>query len=110
MEDVLDVYTPVPTTTPRGRRCAWTRPAANCWPRCDAARTDGGGRHKVAREDYEYVTERGGVCDLFYAHRAVGRLGRHVVLGERRTRIDFAHCIKESIAMSTTPKHRRSFW
>ena len=64
----------------------------------------------MAREDYEYVTERGGVCDLFYAHRAVGRLGRHVVLGERRTRIDFAHCIKESIAMSTTPKHRRSFW
>jgi hypothetical protein len=54
--------------------------------------------------------ERGRVRPVLRSHRAVGRLGRHVVLGERRTRIDFAHCIKESIAMSTTPKHRRSFW
>ncbi len=49
---------------------------------------------RVAREDYEYV--RGGVCNLFMLTEPLGAW-RHVVLSERRTRIDFAHCIKEEL-------------
>src|SRR5215211_335119 len=58
--------TPVPTTR-RGRRCAWTRPAGNCWQR----------QHRLSQW-----------------HPAGWR---HVMVSERRTRIDFAHCIKELV-------------
>lgn len=92
MEDVLDVYTPVPTI------------------RCQTAGVPGGdqpptaGREptppepmapgRVAREDYEYV--RGGVCNLFMLTEPLASW-RHVMVSERRTRIDFAHCIKELV-------------
>jgi hypothetical protein len=49
---------------------------------------------RAAREDYEYV--RGGVCNLFMVTEPLAGW-RHVVLSERRTRIDFAHCVKELV-------------
>ncbi len=53
-----------------------------------------GGIRPVAREDYEY--ERGGVCNLFMLTEPLAGW-RHVMVSERRTRIDFAHCIKELV-------------
>jgi hypothetical protein len=49
---------------------------------------------RVARVDYEYV--RGGVCNLFLITEPLAGW-RHVMVSERRTRIDFAHCIKELV-------------
>lgn len=49
---------------------------------------------KAAREDYEYV--RGGVCNPFLLTESLGGW-RHVVVGERRIRIDFARHIKELV-------------
>jgi hypothetical protein len=47
-----------------------------------------------AREDYEYV--RGGVCNLFLACEPL-RGRRHVSVSARRTRRDFAHCIRDLV-------------
>ena len=47
-----------------------------------------------AREDYEYT--RGGVCSLFLVCEPL-RGWRHVTVSDRRTRVDFAHCIKELV-------------
>jgi DDE superfamily endonuclease len=47
-----------------------------------------------AREDYEYV--RGGVCNVFLVCEPL-RGWRHVTVSDRRTRADFAHCIKELV-------------
>jgi hypothetical protein len=47
-----------------------------------------------AREDYEYV--RGGVCNLFLVCEPL-RGSRHVTVSDRRTRIDWAHCIQELV-------------
>ena len=44
-----------------------------------------------AREDHEY--ERGGVVNLFLVCEPL-RGWRHVLVSERRTRLDFAHCIQ----------------
>ena len=49
---------------------------------------------KAAREDYEYV--RGGVCNPFLLTEPLGGW-RHVVVSERRIRIDFARHIKELV-------------
>ncbi len=49
---------------------------------------------RAAREDHEYV--RGGVCNLFMVCEPLAGW-RHVVVSERRTRIDFAHCVKELV-------------
>lgn len=46
---------------------------------------------KAAREDYEYV--RGGVCNPFLLTEPLGGW-RHVVVSERRIRIDFTRHIK----------------
>ena len=46
---------------------------------------------RPAREDYEYV--RGGVCNLFMLTAPL-RGWRHVVVSDRRTRLDFAHGIR----------------
>jgi hypothetical protein len=45
-----------------------------------------------AREDYEY--QRGGVCNLFLVCEPL-RGWRHVMVSQRRTRIDWAHCVKD---------------
>ncbi len=47
-----------------------------------------------AREDYEY--QRGGVCNLFLVCEPLAGW-RQVTVSDRRTRIDWAHCIKELI-------------
>jgi hypothetical protein len=47
-----------------------------------------------AREDYEY--QRGGVCNLFLVTEPLAGW-RHVTVSERRTRIDWAHCIKDLV-------------
>jgi hypothetical protein len=49
---------------------------------------------RVAREDYEYV--RGGVCNPFMLTEPLGGW-RRVAVSDHRTRIDFAHCIKELV-------------
>jgi hypothetical protein len=47
-----------------------------------------------AREDYEY--QRGGVCNLFLVCEPL-RSWRHVMVSQRRTRIDWAHCVKDLV-------------
>jgi hypothetical protein len=47
---------------------------------------------QLAREDYEY--ERRGVCNLFLVCEPL-RGWRDVMVSARRTRIDWAHCIKD---------------
>lgn len=47
---------------------------------------------RPARQDYEY--ERRGVCSLFLVCEPL-RGWRHVMVSARRTRIDWAHCIKD---------------
>jgi hypothetical protein len=59
---------------------------------------------KVAREDYEYV--RGGVCNLFVITEPLAGW-RHVSISERRTRIDFAQCIKESVDVHYYPEAQK---
>jgi DDE superfamily endonuclease len=49
---------------------------------------------RPARADYEY--ERNGTCNLFLACEPL-RGWRHVMVSDRRTRIDWAHCIKDLI-------------
>ncbi len=49
---------------------------------------------RPAREDYEYV--RQGVCNLFLVCEPL-RGWRHVTVGDRRTRLDFAHVVKERV-------------
>jgi hypothetical protein len=47
---------------------------------------------RPARQDYEYV--RQGVCNVFLVCEPL-RGWRHVTCSARRTRIDWAHCVKE---------------
>ena len=49
---------------------------------------------RPAREDYEY--QRRGVCNVFLVCEPL-RGWRQVTVSERRTRIDWAHCIKELV-------------
>ena len=49
---------------------------------------------RPAREDYEYV--RGGVCNCSLVCEPL-RGRRHVTVSDRRTRVDFAHCIKDLV-------------
>jgi hypothetical protein len=49
---------------------------------------------RSAREDYEY--ERRGVCNLFLVCEPL-RGWRHVTCSARRTRIDWAYCIKDLV-------------
>ena len=88
MEDVLEVYTrpydpqrPVvcPDETSR-QLLAHTRPPLAAGP------------GQPAREDHEY--ERRGVGNLFLACEPL-RGWRDVMVSDRRTRIDWAHCIKD---------------
>jgi hypothetical protein len=88
MEDVLDVY---------------TRPYD---PRCPQVCLDETSRQLLgevtppqppapgqpARQDYEYT--RQGVCNLFLVCEPL-RGWRHVLVSDQRTRMDFAHCIRD---------------
>jgi DDE superfamily endonuclease len=47
---------------------------------------------RPAREDYEY--QRQGVCNVFLVCEPL-RGWRHATVSARRTRIDWAHCIKD---------------
>jgi len=47
-----------------------------------------------ARQDYEYA--RQGTCNLFLVCEPL-RGWRHVTVSDRRTRLDFAHCIRELV-------------
>jgi hypothetical protein len=87
MEDVLEVYTrphdprrPVVCLDETSRQLlAHTR------------RPLAAGPGRPAREDHEY--ERRGVCNLFLVCEPL-RGWRDVMVSDRRTRIDWAHCIK----------------
>ena len=90
MEDVLDVY---------------TRPADPRYPQVCLDETSRQLLGEVtppqplapgqpAREDYEYV--RGGVANLFLVCEPL-RGWRHGMVSDRRTRIDWAHCIKDLV-------------
>jgi hypothetical protein len=49
---------------------------------------------RPARADYEY--ERNGVCNLFLVCEPL-RGWRHVTVSDRRTRVDWAHCIEQLV-------------
>jgi hypothetical protein len=49
---------------------------------------------RPAREDYEY--ERRGVCKVFLVCEPLGGW-REVTVSARRTRIDWAHCVKDLV-------------
>jgi hypothetical protein len=49
---------------------------------------------RPARQDYEY--ERRGVCNVFLVCEPL-RGWRNVTVSARRTRIDWAHCIKDLV-------------
>ena len=90
MEDVLDVYTR-PYDPKRPQVCldetsrqllgevTPPRPAIPGYP---------------ARQDYEYTRE--GVCNQFLVCEPL-RGWRHVTVSDRRTRVDFAHCVRELV-------------
>ncbi len=94
MEDVLAVYTR-PDDPSRPQVCldeTSRQLLAQVTPPRPVAPGRPAGR--PAREDYEY--ERGGVCNLFLVCEPL-RSWRHVMVSQRRTRIDWAHCIKELV-------------
>src|SRR5947209_750615 len=92
MEDVLDVYhQPYSPEVPlvcldesRKQQGMETRPPL-------AAQPD-----QAERDDYEY--ERNGVSNLFMFF-APFEGWRHVKVTDRRTKVDFAHCIKELLTL-----------
>jgi hypothetical protein len=49
---------------------------------------------RPARQDYEY--QRGGVCNLFLVTEPLAGW-RHVTCSDRRTRVDWAHCIRDLV-------------
>ncbi len=90
MEDVLDVYTrPYDPRRPQVCLDETSRQllADITPPQATAPGTP-------AREDYEYV--RQGVCNLFLVCEPL-RGWRHITVSDRRTRLDWAHCIKDLV-------------
>jgi hypothetical protein len=90
MEDVLEVY---------------TRPYDERFPQvcldekskqllADVREPVPAGKGRPARQDYEY--ERKGTANLFIVCEPL-RGWRHVSVTERRTKIDWAHCVKELV-------------
>jgi hypothetical protein len=51
---------------------------------------------RPARQDYEY--QRHGVCNVFLVCEPL-RGWRHVTVSDRRTRIDWAHCVKDLLTV-----------
>jgi hypothetical protein len=90
MEDVLGVYTrPFDPLRPQVCLDETSRQLlAEVNPPCPVA------PGRPAREDYEYV--RHGVCNLFLVTEPLAGW-RQVTVSDRRTRIDWAHCIKDLV-------------
>jgi DDE superfamily endonuclease len=90
MEDVLEVYTrPYDPLRPQVCLDETSRQLlADVSPPCPVA------PGRPAREDYEYV--RHGVCNLFLVTEPLAGW-RQVTVSDRRTRIDWAHCIKDLV-------------
>ena len=90
MEDVLDVYTrPYDPRRPQVCLDETSRQLlADVTPPLPIA------PGRPAREDYEY--ERQGVCNLFLVCEPLAGW-REVMVSDRRTRIDWAHCIKDLV-------------
>ncbi len=90
MEDILDVYTrpedparPIVCLDETSRQLlAETRPPQPPAP------------GRAARHDPEYV--RGGVVNLFLVTEPL-RGGRYVLVSDRRTRLDWAHCVRDLV-------------
>jgi hypothetical protein len=90
MEDVLEVYTR--PYDPRRPQVCLDETSRQLLAEVTPPRLIAPGR--PARQDYEY--ERRGVCNLFLVCEPL-RGWRHVTVSDRRTRIDWAHCIKELV-------------
>ncbi len=90
MEDVLDAY-----TRPYDPRCPQVcLDETSRQLLADAAPPQPMAPGRPAREDYEYV--RQGVVNLFLVTEPL-RGWRHVTVSDRRTRLDWAHCIRELV-------------
>ncbi|MGE3268707.1 MAG: IS630 family transposase [Chloroflexota bacterium] len=90
MEDVLDVYCH-PYDAQRPQICL---DEASKQLLADARLGRPAAPGRVRREDYEY--ERDGVCNLFLWCEPL-RGQRHVTVTERRTKVDWAHVIKDLV-------------
>lgn len=90
MEDVLDVYTR--PHAPRRPQVCLDETSRQLL--ADAAPPVPMAPGRPAREDYEY--SRGGVVNLFLVCEPL-RGWRHITVSDRRTRLDFAHCIKDLV-------------
>src|ERR1044071_8609783 len=84
MEDVLEVYTR--PYDPRRPQVCLDETSRQLLAEITPPHLVAPGRS--ARQDYEY--ERGGVCNLFLVAEPLAGW-RHVMVSERRTRIDWAH-------------------
>ncbi len=90
MEDVLDVYTrPYDPRFPQVCLDETSRQLLG-----DVTPPQPVAPGQPARHDYEYVRE--GVVNLFLVCEPL-RGWRHVIVSDRRTRLDFAHCIKDLV-------------
>jgi hypothetical protein len=90
MEDVLGVYTR--PYDPRRPQVCLDETSRQLLGEINPPRPVAPGR--PARQDYEY--QRRGVCNLFLVCEPLAGW-RHVMVSDRRTRIDWAHCIKDLV-------------
>ena len=90
MEDVLGVYTR--PYDPRRPQVCLDETSRQLLGDVAAPLPPAPGR--PARQDHEYTRE--GVCNLFMLTEPL-RGWRHVVVSDRRTRTDWAHCVKELV-------------
>jgi DDE superfamily endonuclease len=90
MEDVLEVYTR--PYDPRRPQVCLDETSRQLLGEVNPPHPLAPGR--PARQDYEY--QRRGVCNLFLVCEPLAGW-RHVTVSDRRTRIDWAHCIKDLI-------------
>lgn len=90
MEDVLDVYTR-PYDPRRPQVCLDEISLQLLGDVAEPVPMQPG---RTAREDYEYT--RHGTANLFLCYEPL-RNWRHITVTERRTKIDWAHCIKDLV-------------
>jgi DDE superfamily endonuclease len=90
MEDVLEVYTR--PYDPRRPQICLDETSRQLLAEVTPPHPVTPGR--PARQDYEY--QRGGVCNLFLVTEPLAGW-RNVTVSDRRTRIDWAHCIKDLV-------------
>jgi len=90
MEDVLGVYTR--PYDPRRPQVCLDETSRQLLAEVNPPHPVAPGR--PARQDYEY--QRGGVCNLFLVTEPLAGW-RHVMVSDRRARVDWAHCIKDLV-------------